>query len=427
MRAGDGRCRLGGPPGGGEPHVLTTDALGQRLQPVPGGLWQGRAGIKHHAQPGEKALCLGQVRLQQRQQHVQPTRHVEVQRGLHFTQVAQGFFDRPGGRPALINHQRAAVAQHQVEVVVAAKSVAPGQPVHQHRFFVVQKAPGLANHLLVGAQHAVAVDHHFGVAGGAGCQQVFGMGVGGDQRKSGHHGRAFWRAGELVKWQRAGVAVCALAEHHQRGPAAAGECGNSRPIHRRIRRVDQRRPQGVEDAVDLAVVLRQPAVGAGHGAHRTADVQAGQQQQQVVDGVVRQHHDGRLWRQVQVQQALGNAAHLNAGLGPAQAAPASCGCAVGQGAVGHHTFGKRRCVRRLGGPALQPFPGAAGVGLQRLGRAQHKAAVIKTHPHSARRRQPLRMVKLLGHGSLRCGLVGTGLMLGGNALKCIRVDTGLMH
>ncbi len=65
-------------------------------------------------------------------------------------------------------------------------------------------------------------------------------------------------------------------------------------------------------------------------------------------------------------------------LRPAQAAPVAVRRALGEG----------RRVGRLGGPALQPFADAARIGLQRLGRAQHEAAVVEADAHGARRRQP---------------------------------------
>ena len=55
-----------------------------------------------------------------------------------------------------------------------------GSQSTQHRLLVLQEAPDLRDHLLVGAQHAVGVDHHLGVAGGARGEQVLGVGVGRD-------------------------------------------------------------------------------------------------------------------------------------------------------------------------------------------------------------------------------------------------------
>ena len=194
-----------------------------------------------------------------------------------------------------------------------------------------------------------------------------------------HHRRGLGAA-QVLEAQRARVGVGATAEHHRRMQARMGQ---RRPVHLCIGGIDQRRAQRVEDAVDLGVVLRQPAVGAGDGAHRHADVHAGQQQQQVVERVVRQHHDRRLRRELQIQQPLGNAADRGTRLRPTQAAPVAAGRA----------FGERRRVGRLGSPALQPFADAARIGPQRLGRAQHEAAVVEADAYRARRRQPMRIVE----------------------------------
>jgi hypothetical protein len=119
-----------------------------------------------------------------------------------------------------------------------------------------------------------------------------------------------------------------------------------------------------------------------------------QHQQQVVDAVVRQHHHRLVQRQPQAQQALRHGAHGAAQLAPGQAAPVAAGVALGH----------RQRVGRLDGPALQPVAHAAGIGLQRFGRAQHEAAVVEGDARHARRRQLLRIVEEGdGHAGLRGG------------------------
>ena len=172
---------------------------GQRLQPLPAGLRQRGAGVEDHAQALEEAPRQRVVGFEQGQQHVAAARHVEVDRRLHLAQVAHRLLDQPGRRPALVDVQRAAVAQHHVQVVVAAEGVAPRQPVHQHRLLVLEEAPGLRDHLLVGAQHAVGVDHHLRVAGRARGQQVLGMRVGRDGLEGRAHCRALGRAQQAAR------------------------------------------------------------------------------------------------------------------------------------------------------------------------------------------------------------------------------------
>jgi hypothetical protein len=62
--------------------------------------------------------------------------------------------------------------------VVAAEGVVPRQPVHQHRRPVQQHRHRLAHLLLVGAPHAVRVDHRLGQLGRARGEQELGDGVG---------------------------------------------------------------------------------------------------------------------------------------------------------------------------------------------------------------------------------------------------------
>ena len=80
--------------------------------------------------------------------------------------------------------------------------------------------------------------------------------------------------------------------------------------------------------------------------------------------------------QAQVQQRLRHGAHLAAQLGIGQAAPALCAVA---------TLSQCQRIRRLFGPALQRFPHAAGIGLQRHGRAQRERTIVKLGAHGARR------------------------------------------
>ena len=75
----------------------------------------------------------GGVLAQRRQQHLEAARHVEVGRRGDVAQVGDASSIWSGtGRP-VVDVQRAAVVQHDAEVVVAAERVIPRQPVAQHR------------------------------------------------------------------------------------------------------------------------------------------------------------------------------------------------------------------------------------------------------------------------------------------------------
>ena len=51
---------------------------------------------------------------------------------------------------ALVENHRAAVEQRQADIVIAAKSVIPWQPVDNDRWLVLQKRQRLAQHHLIG-------------------------------------------------------------------------------------------------------------------------------------------------------------------------------------------------------------------------------------------------------------------------------------
>ena len=101
-----------------------------------------------------------------------------------------------------------------------------------------------------------------------------------------------------------------------------------------------------------------------------------QHEHRMVHRVIGQDGNGPPGGQAQVQQGLRHGAHLAAQLGIGQAAPALCAVAP---------LGQCQGIRRLFGPALQPFPHAAGIGLQRHGRAQRERTIVKLGAHSARR------------------------------------------
>ena len=52
--------------------------------------------------------------------------------------------------------------QHQANIVVTAKGVVPRQPIDKHGRGLAKHGHGLPHLLLVGAPHAVCVDHAFG-------------------------------------------------------------------------------------------------------------------------------------------------------------------------------------------------------------------------------------------------------------------------
>ncbi len=181
---------------------------------------------------------------------------------------------KPGAGFPPSTYQRAAVSQHHVERRVAAERVIPGQPVAQDRWRLLEKRPDLRPALLIATQHALGIDHAFGRAGGARCEQDLRDGVRPDR-------------GERL------VHACACLGLEQR-------------IERRRRRADglqglseasrilgehQSRPQQIEDRSELRVVARHERIRGGDRRDRYARMHRPEREQGMVHGVVRQDGD----------------------------------------------------------------------------------------------------------------------------------------
>ena len=147
--------------------ALADLALLGCVQAVPNGLGQGRARVEKHAHPAEQIAPQCVIGLQGVGDGLKAGGHIEVNGGCHLAQVAQGLAHQGGGGLAVVDVQGAAVVNRQAHIVVAAKGVVPRQPVNQHRWLFGQQGHGLAHLLLVGAPHALGVDHPFGQLGRA--------------------------------------------------------------------------------------------------------------------------------------------------------------------------------------------------------------------------------------------------------------------
>ena len=108
-------------------------------------------------------------------------RHVEVGGDRNLAQIAHGRVERARHRLAVVYVERAAVVKDDPEVVVAAEGVIPRQPVAQHRRVLEHRHDG-SNHGLVGAEHALGVDHALRPAGRSRRVENLGDGVRRDGR-----------------------------------------------------------------------------------------------------------------------------------------------------------------------------------------------------------------------------------------------------
>ena len=159
------RPGLGHAQAGAHDDALADLAFLRGMQAVPDRLGQGGTGVKKHADAAEQIAPQQVVGVHGVGNRFQTGGHIEIDRGRHFAQVAQGFAHQGRHWFAVVNEQGAAVKQRQTNVVVAAKRVVPRQPIHQHRWRFAQHRHGLPHLLLVGAPHAVRVDDAFGQVG----------------------------------------------------------------------------------------------------------------------------------------------------------------------------------------------------------------------------------------------------------------------
>ena len=177
-----GRPRLGRPERGQDRHDMADRLAPEPLEFLAHVRSERRAGVDEGLQVGEQALAQARVRLDIGQQHLEALRHVVVDGRRHVAEVADRRLDRAGQGPSLVDVERAAARQDEIEIVVAAEGVAPGQPVDQHRGDRAVARVDAFQHRLVRRHHPLGVDHALGRAGRTGGEQELGDRVGTDLR-----------------------------------------------------------------------------------------------------------------------------------------------------------------------------------------------------------------------------------------------------
>ena len=232
--------------------------------------------------------------------------------------------------------------------MVGAEGVVPGQPVDHHRRALFDQRPGLRQHLLVRAQHAVRVHHALGNSRGAGGEQDLGHGF------RLYLGEFPLLRGPRIGFQHLGDRDRLRADRRQR-----------RSELLRVRRVHQARLQQLEDVLQLAEILRHQRIGGRHRCHRDSDVHRAQREEGVVDAVVGKDRHRALGTETAVEQRLRDPAHRAIGFAVRELAPG----------VVLPSFREKDPIRRLVGPLHQPLGDAARVGAELLRRAQQQAAV----------------------------------------------------
>jgi len=146
-------------------HAITLGLHRKLIEAVPDKGRERRTREEHRMQPGEEFVAQSCIVAQIRQQRFIALGNVEIDRRRNLAEIPHGLLDAAGHRLALVKIHRAAIVQCEPDIVIAAKSVVPGQPVDDDGRFVLQEGQRLAQHHLVGADHALGVDDRLGIAG----------------------------------------------------------------------------------------------------------------------------------------------------------------------------------------------------------------------------------------------------------------------
>jgi hypothetical protein len=349
-----------------------------------------RAGVEEHLHARQQVAAQHRIGFHRVRNGLEAGRHVEVDGGRDLAQVAQRLGHAAGSGLAVVDVERAAVVQHDAHVVVAAEGVVPRQPVDQHRRLLAERGNRLPQLLLVGAPHAVRVDHRLGHLGGARGEEKLGDGVRPGGAHRGVDGRCCGRGGECV--QAGGGAAFELAfgeddfgvgRHHGLDGAgiARGVGGEHEAGRERLQHVAQ-----------LFEVLAHQGVGRRHGAIRHAGIEAAQGQQRVFDAVLAEDRDRAVRAQAAIEQGLADAARLLQRLGVAHALPIA-GAAVGQPLAA----GDEGALGRRFGPVRQAVGHAVAIRAELCFGAQVLRARRAFAQHCAGNAERQRTVSDRGH------------------------------
>ena len=256
-----------------------------------------------------------------RQQQLVSLRDVEIDRRRNLAEIPHGLLDAAGHRLSRIEIDRAAVEQHEPEIVIAAKGVIPRQPVDDDRRLLLQKSQGLAKHDLVGAQHPLRVDDGLGIAGRARRQQEFDDRIRTDAPMRLIETRIQRRGQQIGKLCYGTAGQRAAGGHDfdflgnvglQRGGELIGVIDE-----------DQSRRQKLHQIRKLAVIPGDQRIGRRHRAERHARHHGTERHQRMVDRVAGQDQKRPFGRKIARQQAGGDATALLEKLGVSDLAPAA--------------------------------------------------------------------------------------------------------
>ncbi|MNM20201.1 hypothetical protein D3C81_305360 [compost metagenome] len=251
------------------------------VEAVPDTLRQTGGGKEKQTDTLEKDLPQLRVLLQCRGQFFPAFGYGQVGRRRHVFEITQGLRKPLRRGFAVVQVKAATVVEHDADVMAAAESVVPRQPVHQHRRFFAEHRKGLQQHLLVRAQHALGGDHRLGQLGRAGGEQELGDAVRPRASKSGlglGSARLFKQAGETHL-----VASRDFAPDGNHGRFSGYHGIDGALVGRSITDKHQARLQQIADVTQLGEILGQQRIGRRHRAVGNARVHGAEGELQMLD------------------------------------------------------------------------------------------------------------------------------------------------
>ena len=376
MRVGDEdgeRSGLGHAQTGAHHNALAGFLFLRLVQAVPDRLCERSTRIKKHAHARQQVAAQRVIGLHRVGNGFKAGRYIEVNRRRNLAQVAQGFGHQRRCRFAVVDIQRATMKQHHAKVVVAAKGMVPWQPVHQYRRHLAQHRHGLGHLLLVGAEHALGVDHCLGQFGRAAGEQKLHDGVRPRRLHGGINGSARRCRCEIIKACGGTPFDMANGKYQLNGRIHRGLDGFG--ITTGIGCKHQPRRHRGEHVPQLVVVLTDQRIWRRGRYKRHARQHAAQGQHGVLNVVLGQDHHRAVNIQATVDQTLCDGACARPGLRVGHMLPVA-GFAVGQ----LFPPGDKTAVWRAFCPVLQALGDAGRIGLQRLLGAQVLGASLAVTP-----------------------------------------------
>ncbi len=336
-------------------------------------LGQRGAGIEDQVEIAEIGAPQVRILAHVLDQHGEGGGDVERDGVTHILEVFDRASESLRRRLAVVDIERPAIGQHQIEIVAAAEHVVPGKPVEDLRRMLAQEGPDLSDLQLVDAHHPMRRHHALGGRGRARREQDFCQRLGADGRMSGRQVDAGIAGEQRGECSMSRPAVCLGGD--DLGP---GQCLDRQRFCEPagIGDEDHCRPYRVENAGQPPAGFGQQRVLLGQRRQRDAGILGGESENGVIDAVARQHGDGAIRPEPARQQGAGDGLHAFQRLAIGEPPPSRTGA-----------FGDEGARRHLVGPAVQPVCRGLDRGAQRQrGSDEHCAVAAVFGRHLLRRK-----------------------------------------